>query len=150
MFILTAQWVCYLFNTKMIQQLELKHISVLVFAIFVLKRGFADKFIDILTLKMQNHNWFLFIISFSFTQVPYEILNKKFRTAQKTLDREVSHVQQAAVEIEKTLECPVVRASDITSLLGGMVEKLQVLKRKGEYYGCTYRNLVKINDNNIG
>lgn len=68
-----------------------------------------------------------------FVKVPYEILNKKFRTAQKTLDREVSHVQQTASEIEKTLsEGNDVKAKDITSLLGGMVEKLQVLKRKAE------------------
>ncbi|KAJ8982427.1 hypothetical protein NQ317_007775 [Molorchus minor] len=51
----------------------------------------------------------------------------------KNLDREVSHVQQAATEIEKTLsDCQEVKAKDITSLLGGMVEKLQVLKRKAE------------------
>lgn len=69
----------------------------------------------------------------AFFQVPYEILNKKFRTAQKTLDREVSHVQQTATEIEKTLnDASDVRANDITQFLGGMVEKLQVLKRKAE------------------
>lgn len=64
--------------------------------------------------------------------MPYEILNKKFRTAQKTLDREVSHVQQSAVEIEKSISENHVRTKDITKLLGGMVEKLQVLKRKAE------------------
>lgn len=51
---------------------------------------------------------------------------------QKTLDREVSHIQQAATEIEKTISGEHVRPKDITSLLGGMVEKLQVLKRKAE------------------
>ncbi|XP_044272107.1 E3 ubiquitin-protein transferase MAEA isoform X1 [Tribolium madens] len=65
-------------------------------------------------------------------KVPYEILNKKFRTAQKSLDREASHVQQAARELETTISGGNVRARDITSLLGGMVEKLQVLKRKAE------------------
>ncbi|KAG5869324.1 hypothetical protein JTB14_013861 [Gonioctena quinquepunctata] len=65
-------------------------------------------------------------------KVPYEILNKKFRTAQKALDREVSHVQQAASLIEDTLDGPEVKAKDISMLLGGMVEKLQVLKRKAE------------------
>lgn len=65
-------------------------------------------------------------------KVPYEILNKKFRTAQKTLDREVSHVQQAAMEIEKCISGENVKARDISSLLGGMAEKLQVLKRKAE------------------
>ncbi|KAB0794639.1 hypothetical protein PPYR_11478 [Photinus pyralis] len=65
-------------------------------------------------------------------KVPYEILNKKFRSAQKTLDREVSHVQQAAIEIEKSISGESVKSNDITKLLGGMVEKLQVLKRKAE------------------
>ncbi|XP_060528117.1 E3 ubiquitin-protein transferase MAEA isoform X2 [Cylas formicarius] len=65
-------------------------------------------------------------------KVPYEILNKKFRTAQKALDREVSHVQQGVSEVEKCLSSGEVRAHDITNLLGGMVEKLQVLKRKAE------------------
>ncbi|XP_017773372.1 PREDICTED: macrophage erythroblast attacher [Nicrophorus vespilloides] len=65
-------------------------------------------------------------------KVPYEILNKKFRTAQKTLDREVSHVQQAAVEIENEISTGNLQTRDITKLLGGMVEKLQVLKRKAD------------------
>lgn len=59
-------------------------------------------------------------------------MNKKFRTTQKTLDREVSHIQQTASEIEKTIAEDHVRPKDITILLGGMVEKLQVLKRKAE------------------
>lgn len=66
------------------------------------------------------------------SQVPYEILNKKFRTAQKTLDREVAHVQQAALEIERGIAGNNIQTKDITSLLGGMVEKLQALKRKAE------------------
>ncbi|XP_022909984.1 E3 ubiquitin-protein transferase MAEA [Onthophagus taurus] len=65
-------------------------------------------------------------------KVPYEILNKKFRTAQKTLDREVAHVNQVAADIEKDLGGEAVKAKDISKLLGGMVEKLQVLKRKAE------------------
>jgi hypothetical protein len=35
--------------------------------------------------------------------VPYEVLNKKFRAAQKVLDREASGVAQAGSEIEKLL-----------------------------------------------
>lgn len=66
-------------------------------------------------------------------KVPYEILNKKFRTAQKTLDREVSHIQLAATDIEKEVnQFNVVSSTNISRLLGGMVEKLQVLKRKAE------------------
>lgn len=57
------------------------------------------------------------------------MLNKKFRSAQKTLDREVSHVQVAANELEKNLEVPdekPVAAGEITRLLGGVVARLQV------------------------
>ena len=50
--------------------------------------------------------------------MPYELLNKKFRAAQKQLDREVSHVQAAAVEIEKGLQQEKVGAGDISKLLG--------------------------------
>lgn len=53
-------------------------------------------------------------------------MNKKFRAAQKTLDREVSHVQQAALEIEKGLEGEKLAAGDITRLLGGMVRTLKL------------------------
>lgn len=68
-------------------------------------------------------------------KVPYEILNKKFRTTQKTLDRELNALLQTAAELEKGLNVdenhpPLV--GDITRLLGGVVEKLQVLKRKAE------------------
>ncbi|CAG9772796.1 unnamed protein product [Ceutorhynchus assimilis] len=65
-------------------------------------------------------------------KVPYEILNKKFRMAQKTLDREVSHVQQSVAQAEKCLMKNEVKASQITKHLDSMVEKLQVLKRKAE------------------
>lgn len=42
----------------------------------------------------------------------------------------MSHVQAAALELERVLHGDVVGASDVSRLLGGMVEKLQVLKRK--------------------
>lgn len=67
--------------------------------------------------------------------MPYELLNKKFRSAQKTLDREVSHVQAAANELEKIGlrgEGKNVGTGEITRLLGGVVAKLQVLKRKAQ------------------
>lgn len=62
--------------------------------------------------------------------MPYEILNKKFRIAQKTLDRELSQIQTAANELERGLADGNV--ADITRLLGGVVERLQVLKRKAD------------------
>ena len=61
-------------------------------------------------------------------------MNKKFRSAQKTLDREVSHVQSAANELEKDLTVNGTGAAtgEITRLLTGVVVRLQVLKRKAE------------------
>lgn len=67
--------------------------------------------------------------------MPYELLNKKFRSTQKVLDREVSHVQGSASELEKSLTTQngtPVATGEITRLLGGVVAKLQVLKRKAE------------------
>lgn len=64
-------------------------------------------------------------------KVPYEILNKRFRTAQKTLDREVNQVQNATSEVEKSLKAGS-SVGEIRRLLGGVVERLQVLKRKAD------------------
>lgn len=64
-----------------------------------------------------------------FLQVPYETLNKRFRAAQKNIDREASHVTMVVAELEKTLSnFPVV--DSVVSLLDGVVEKLSALKRK--------------------
>lgn len=63
--------------------------------------------------------------------MPYEILNKKFRIAQKTLDREFNQIQNATSEIERGLTQGNT-AGEITKLLGGVVERLQVLKRKAD------------------
>lgn len=63
--------------------------------------------------------------------MPYEILNKKFRIAQKTIDRELSQIQNAASELERGL-ADGTAAGDISRLLGGVVERLQALKRKAD------------------
>ena len=68
-------------------------------------------------------------VAFCLLQVPYETLNKRFRAAQKNIDRETSHVTMVVAELEKTLSsCPAV--DSVVSLLDGVVEKLSVLKRK--------------------
>lgn len=36
-------------------------------------------------------------------KVPYEILNKRFRSAQKVIEREVSHVNGALADVEKAV-----------------------------------------------
>lgn len=63
--------------------------------------------------------------------MPYEILNKKFRSGQKNIDREVSRVQQASSEVEECLQdqkSPSVQ--QVSLALDNMVEKLCFLKRK--------------------
>jgi hypothetical protein len=37
-------------------------------------------------------------------KVPYEVLNKKFRAAQKNIDREAAHLQSAIADMEKQLQ----------------------------------------------
>lgn len=61
--------------------------------------------------------------------MPYEVLNKRFRAAQKAIDREVSRVQMTGNDLEKCLQRPVT-AGEVTSVLGTMVENLSMLKRK--------------------
>lgn len=64
-------------------------------------------------------------------KVPYEVLNKKFRIAQKNIDREVQRVQAATSELEKCLQSSATIA-DVTQALDGMTEKLMMMKRKAE------------------
>jgi hypothetical protein len=77
---------------------------------------------------MYHSFWFHFC--FVLVQVPYEVLNKKFRAGQKTVDREVSHVQNSIQELEKSLFRSPVQVDQICSLIGVTVEKLQTMKRK--------------------
>ena len=63
-------------------------------------------------------------------QVPYELLNKKFRSAQKTIDREVSKAQSAGSDLEACLQNQDVTIGEVTKVLDNMVEKLKFLKRK--------------------
>merc|ERR1712106_1123460 len=63
-------------------------------------------------------------------KVPYEILNKKFRSAQKVLDREVSHVTSSLGDVDKVLGDVVDRVA-ITQQLDNIKEQLVQLKSKG-------------------
>ncbi|CAB3988064.1 macrophage erythroblast attacher-like [Paramuricea clavata] len=71
-------------------------------------------------------------LEYSTLKVPYEVLNKKFRTAQKIIDREVSHVLAANSDLSNVVKKQSVKVSDMTGILDGVIEKLQVLKRKAE------------------
>lgn len=68
-------------------------------------------------------------------KVPYEVLNKKFRIAQKSIDREAARVGDTATELEKILkrgEDPQaeVRVDEIDGLVQALIDKLRGLKRK--------------------
>ncbi|KAL7647480.1 UNVERIFIED_CONTAM: hypothetical protein RMT77_001076 [Armadillidium vulgare] len=65
-------------------------------------------------------------------KVPYEVLNKRFRLAQKSIDRELCHVTNAVSELEKVLISDTKDKNQITSLIGGVMEKLNSFKRKAE------------------
>ncbi|XP_053962873.1 E3 ubiquitin-protein transferase MAEA [Anastrepha obliqua] len=67
-------------------------------------------------------------------KVPYEVLNKKFRSAQKNLDRELDQIQNVSRDAEKILNrnnaLPTV--FEVSKLVGNVVQRLQILKRKAE------------------
>ncbi|GAB1604254.1 E3 ubiquitin-protein transferase MAEA-like [Argonauta hians] len=65
-------------------------------------------------------------------KVPYELLNKKFRSAQKTIDREISHLQIVGNDLEKCLQKKPVTVGEVTKALDSVVEKLTFLKRKAD------------------
>ena len=58
------------------------------------------------------------------------MLNKKFRSSQKTLDRELAHFCSAATELETSLHRTSVTVDDVTRLLGSVTDRLRALKRK--------------------
>lgn len=62
--------------------------------------------------------------------VPYEMLNKKFRAAQKTVEREFNRVGCVVTELEQLLAKPTVRAGEVNGVVGSLLDKLQSLKRK--------------------
>ena len=69
-------------------------------------------------------------------KVPYELLNKKFRLAQKVLDREASHVQTAATDLERALkqECEEGNSTNnqpnLSELLASLEDHLLQLRAK--------------------
>lgn len=89
-------------------------------------------------------------------KVPYEILNKKFRSSQRVMEREISHIQQysnvsyenglnglnvllsgsANDRITPTSSTTTTNTSTnrvgVSEFLGSMAEKLKILKRKAD------------------
>lgn len=84
------------------------------------------------TLKMSNTSD-VRALEHQTLKVPYEMLNKKFRLAQKTIDREVAHVNNSINDLDKALEKSTKESVPVTAindLLNGVINKLTVLKRK--------------------
>lgn len=63
-------------------------------------------------------------------KVPYELLNKKFRSVQKVLDREITQVTNGTAELSHRL--PETSVSSVGGLLSNVEHRLVTLKRKAE------------------
>ena len=63
-------------------------------------------------------------------QVPYELLNKKFRAGQKAVDREVNQVSSACSDLMSVLGQPTSTMGQVGNLLEVMDQRLLSLKRK--------------------
>ena len=66
-------------------------------------------------------------------QVPYELLNKKFRTIQKAFDREISQVSNAGGELSACVSSSSGASfQEVSGQLDGVAQRLSTLKRKAE------------------
>ena len=63
--------------------------------------------------------------------MPYELLNKKFRAAQKSLDRDIASVTSSSRELTAQMErSGEVAAEEVVKTLDVMSQKLASLKRR--------------------
>lgn len=69
-------------------------------------------------------------------KVPYEILNKRFRSSQKVIDREVNHVSTALTELEKSTSAETVDKDTVIQQIVKVKEQLEQLKEKGKEGVC--------------
>ncbi|XP_065071862.1 E3 ubiquitin-protein transferase MAEA-like [Rhopilema esculentum] len=63
-------------------------------------------------------------------KVPYEILNKRFRNAQKLIDKEVTHISTQMNEIASSASSESTTVEEASNSLGDVVKKLEDFKRK--------------------
>ena len=65
-------------------------------------------------------------------KVPYEILNKRFRIAQKHLDREVNHVTTSLTELERLIaDTDQLDGQTVSQKLENLKGQLEDMKNKG-------------------
>ena len=62
--------------------------------------------------------------------MPYELLNRKFRSGQKAVDRELNQVTAACSEFTSGLGEAKVSLEEIVGLLDSVNQKVTTLKRK--------------------
>ena len=68
-----------------------------------------------------------------FFQVPYELLNRKFRGIQKVYDREIASAGNSSGELTSCALKPTgASVREIGGLLDGIMQKVTSLKRKAE------------------
>ena len=69
--------------------------------------------------------------SISFVQVPYELLNRKFRGIQKVYDRDISSASNTSSELAACAIKPTgATVIEISGLLDGVMQKVSSLKRR--------------------
>jgi len=61
-------------------------------------------------------------------KVPYEVLNKRFRATQKVFDREASHVQQTAADLEKVVKDSGASLDQVPGLLDQLELRLKEMR----------------------
>ena len=64
-------------------------------------------------------------------QVPYEVLNKRFRSSQKVVDREVNHVSTVLTDLEKQYTGEQGDRAAALQQLDRVKEQLRQLRDKG-------------------
>ena len=68
-------------------------------------------------------------------KVPYEILNKRFRIAQKHLDREVNHVTTSLTELDRLIaDTEQLDGQTVSQKLESLKAQLEDMKNKGNIW----------------
>ena len=86
------------------------------------------------TLKVGHYSYggmsSLFFLNMYSWQVPYELLNRKFRSGQKVMDRESSQVNAACSEGIAGVGDAEVSVNDVMGLLDAVDHKVSNMRKK--------------------
>lgn len=84
-------------------------------------------------VEKSDDNSELRVIEYQTLKIPYELLNKKFRNAQKTIDRESSYLQNSIKELNDLLansRKQMMTADQLINALTSILIRLRSMKRK--------------------